>query len=144
MRLRFLSYIRLSQIERKYLSCLLPVVSSRPVFLGKVAFDTVGLGIGPPCLRVDSEETLLKWTDERAPLARAAPGVTPVNKLVTKFLVVGRQEPTNGVESLKYVVQMTASVWMPFNQTCNEVSSDADFDSFEMAPMQGRRWDTRR
>ena len=29
------------------------------VFLGKVAFDVVGLGVGPPCLRVDSEETLL-------------------------------------------------------------------------------------
>ena len=34
------------------------------VFLGKVAFDAVGLGVGPPCLRVDSEEALLKWTDE--------------------------------------------------------------------------------
>ena len=51
------------------------------VFLGKVAFDAVGLGIGPPCLRVDSEEALLKRTDERAPLARAAPGATPEMKL---------------------------------------------------------------
>ena len=32
---RFLSYIRLSQIERKYLSCLLPVVSDRPFFWGR-------------------------------------------------------------------------------------------------------------
>ena len=39
----------------------------------------VGLGDGPPCLRVDSEEILLTLTDERAQLARAAPGVTPVN-----------------------------------------------------------------
>ena len=44
------------------------------VFLGKVAFDAVGLGVGPPCFRVDSEEALLKRTDERAPLACAAPG----------------------------------------------------------------------
>ena len=37
------------------------VVSSRPFFLGgKVAFDAVGLGVGPPCFRVDSEEALLK------------------------------------------------------------------------------------
>ena len=36
-----------------------------------VAFDVVGLGVGPPCLRVDSEETLLTLTDERAQLARA-------------------------------------------------------------------------
>ena len=82
------------------------------VFLGKVAFDVVGLGVGPPCLRMDSEETLLTLTDERAPLARTA----------------------HGVESLKYATQVTASVWMPFKQTYNGVSGDADFDSFEMAP----------
>ena len=33
------------------------------IFLGKVAFDAVGLGVGPPCFRVDSEEALLKRTD---------------------------------------------------------------------------------
>ena len=49
------------------------------IFLGKVAFDLVGLDDGPPCLRVDSEEILLTLTDERAQLARAAPGVTPVD-----------------------------------------------------------------
>ena len=104
------------------------------VFLGKVAFDAVGLGVGPPCLRVDSLEALLKRTDERAPLARAAPGVTPEKKLVTKSWMVGRQETMNGVERMKYVPQMTASVWMPFKQTCNEESGDADFDSFKTAP----------
>ena len=40
----------------------------------------------------------------------------------------------NGVESMKYVPQTTASVWMPFKQTCNEESGDADFDSFKTAP----------
>ena len=103
-----------------------PVVSSRPLFLGKVAFDAVGLGVGPPSFRVDSEEALLKRTDERAPLARAAPGATPEMKLVTKS--------TNGMESMKYVPQMMASVWMPFKQTCDEESGDADFDSFKMSP----------
>ena len=34
------------------------------VFWGKVAFDAVGLGVGPPCFRVDSEEALLKRTDK--------------------------------------------------------------------------------
>ena len=33
------------------------------VFLGNVAFDVVGLGVGPPCLQVDSEETLLTLID---------------------------------------------------------------------------------
>ena len=33
------------------------------VFLGKVALDVVGLGVGPPCLRVDLEETLLTLMD---------------------------------------------------------------------------------
>ena len=94
------------------------------VFLGKVAFDVVGLGVGPPCFRVDSEEALLKRTDERAPLARAAPGATPEMKLVTKSWMVGRQETTNVMESMKYVPQMTASVWMPFKQTCDEESAD--------------------
>ena len=109
------------------------------VFLGKVAFDAVGLGVGPPCFRVDSEEALLKRTDERAPLARAAPGAAPEMKLVTKSWMVGRQETTNGMGSLKYVPQMTASVWMPFKQTCDEESDDADFDSFKTAPWDAGR-----
>ena len=35
---------------------------------------------------------------------------------------------------MKYVPQMTASVWMPFKQMCDEESGDADFDSFKTAP----------
>ena len=81
-----------------------------------------------------SEEALLKRTDERAPLACAALGATPEKKLVTKSWMVGRQKTMNGVESMKYVPQTTASVWMPIKQTCNEESSDADFDSFKIAP----------
>ena len=50
---------------------------------------------------------------------------------------MGRQRTTTGVNSLKYGLQMTASVWMPFNQTCEEESGDADFDSFKTAP-----WDS--
>ena len=61
---------------------VLPVAGCRfpAVFLGKVAFDVAGLGVGPPRLRVDSEETLLTVINERAQLARAAPGVTPVDR----------------------------------------------------------------
>ena len=77
---------------------------------------------------------MLKRTDERAPLARAAPGATPEMKLVTKSWMVGRQETTNGMGSMKYVPQMTASVWMPFKETWDEESGDADFDSFKTAP----------
>ena len=60
---------------------VLPVAGCKfpAVFLGKVAFDVVGLGDGPPCLRVDSEEILLTLTDEQAQLARAALDVTPVD-----------------------------------------------------------------
>ena len=85
---------------------VLPVagVEFPAVFGGKVAFDAVGLGIGPPCFRVDSEEALLKRTDERALLARAAPGATPEMKLVTKSWMVGRQETTNGKYEIRTAV----------------------------------------
>ena len=58
---------------------VLPVASCEfpAVFLGKVALDVVGLGVGPPCLRLDSEETLPALIDERAEMNRTAPGVTP-------------------------------------------------------------------
>ena len=104
------------------------------VFLGKVAFDAVGLGVGPPCFQVDSEEALLKRTDERALLARVSPGATPEMKLVTRSWIVGEGEYTNGIESIKYVPQRTASVWMPFKQACDEESGNADFDSSKTAP----------
>ena len=35
---------------------------------------------------------------------------------------------------MEYIPQRTASVWMPFKQTCDEESGDADFDSFKTAP----------
>ena len=56
-----------------------------------------------------------------------------MNKLETKSSVVGRQEPINGVKSLKYATQTTASVWMPFKQTYKGEPGDADFDTFVMA-----------
>ena len=74
-------------------------------YLGKVSLDAVGLGVGPPCFRVDS-----------------------------KSRMVGRQEIMNDMEMMKYVPQMTASVWMPFKQMWVEESGDADFDSFKTAP----------
>ena len=107
---------------------VLPVASCKfpAVFLGKVALDVVGLGVGPPCLRVDSEETLLTLTDERAQLARAAPGVTPVDSsekgapvrelirpsVLGKPQVVNLQEPTPVEKRLEYVIQ-AASVSEP-------------------------------
>ena len=92
--------------------------------------DVVGLGVGPPCLRVDSEETLLTLTDERAQLARAAPGVTPVDSsekgapvrelirpsVLGEPLVVNLQEPMPVEKRLEYAIQATASVWKPLEQ----------------------------
>ena len=129
---------------------VLPVAGCKfpTVFLGKVALDMVGVGVGPPCLRMDSEETLLNLTDERAQSAHAAPGVTPVDSSETgapvreliwpsvlgEPLVVCLQEPMPGKKTLEYAIQATASVWMPFEQVQNVVSGDVDFDSFGMAP----------
>ena len=84
----------------------------------------VGLGVGPPCLRVDSEETLLTVIDERAQLARAAPGVTPVDSSeeeapvpeLIKLSVLGEplvdslQEPMPAAERLEYTIQATALI----------------------------------
>ena len=99
---------------------VLPVAGCKfpAVLLGKVALDVVGLGVGPPCLRVDSEETLLTLTDERAQLARATPGVTPVDSseegapvrelirplVLGEPLVVHLQEPTPVEKWLEYAI----------------------------------------
>ena len=58
---------------------VLPVAGSElpAVFLGKVALDVVGLGLGPSCLRVDSEEALPVLLDERGEMSFTVPGVTP-------------------------------------------------------------------
>ena len=118
------------------------------VFLGKVALDVVGLGVGPPCLRVDSEEISLTLIDERAQLAHAAPGVTPVDSsekgapvrelilpsVLGESLVDSLQEPKPVEKRLEYAIQVTASVWEPLEQVHYVVSGDVDFDSFGMAP----------
>ena len=141
-------WLSLSQIQREYLPCLLPVVSSWPFFLGKVAFDVAGLGVGPPCLRVDSEETLLTVIDKRAQLAHAAPGVTPVDSseegapvreliqlsVLGEPLVNSLQESMAAEERLEYSIQATAIVWQPLEQMRCVVSDDVNSDSFGMAP----------
>ena len=123
--------------------CMFPAV-----FLGKVALDVVGLGVGPPCLRVDSEETLLTLIDERAQLARAAPGVTPVDSseegapvrelirpsVLGKPLVDSLQEPMPVVKWLEYAIQAKASVWEPLEQVHYVVSGYVNSDSFGMSP----------
>ena len=50
-----------------------------------------------------------------------------------------RRETTTGMKGLESVLQKTASVWMPFDQTCDEESGDADFDSFKTAPGDAHR-----
>ena len=129
---------------------VLPVAGCKfpAVFLGKVALYVVGLGVGPPCLRVDSEETLLTLIDERAQLAHAAPGVTPVDSseegapvrelirpsVLGEALVDSLQEPMPVEKRLEYAIQATASVWEPLEQVHYVVSGDVNFDSFGMAP----------
>ena len=44
------------------------------------------------------------------------------------------QEPMSGERNLEYAIQVTASVWMPFEQVYSVESGDVDFDSFGMAP----------
>ena len=126
---------------------VLPVVSSRPFFWG-CDRSVVGLGVGPPCLRVDSEETLLTLIDERAQLARAAPGVTlvdsseegaPVRELIWPSvlgepLVDSLQEAMPVEKWLEYAIQATASVWEPLELVHYVVSGDVNFDYFGMAP----------
>ena len=58
---------------------VLPVAGSKfpAVFVGMVALDVVGVGVGPPCLQLDSEETLQALIDERAEMNCTVPGVTP-------------------------------------------------------------------
>ena len=87
----------------------------------------VGLGVGLPCLRVDSEETLLTLMDERAQLVRAAPGVTPEDEseegapvleliehsVLRKPLVDSLQEPMPVMKRLEQAILATASVWEP-------------------------------
>ena len=129
---------------------VLPVAGCKfpAVFLGKVALDVVGLGVGPPCLRVDLEETLLTLMDERAQLIRAAPGVTPddgseegapvleliEHSVLGKPLVDSLQEPMPVMKRLEQAILATASVWEPLEHFHCVVSDDVDFDSFWMAP----------
>ena len=108
----------------------------------------VGLGVGPPCLRVDSEETLLTLMDERAQLVCAAPGVTPEDgseegapvleliehSVLGKSLVDSLQEPMPVMKRLEQAILATASVWEPLEHLHCVVSDDVDFDSFWMAP----------
>ena len=56
----------------------LPVVGVEvpAVYFGKVALDSVGLMVGPSCLRLDPEETLSALLDERGVTSDVDLGVT--------------------------------------------------------------------
>ena len=76
---------------------------------------------------MDSEETLLTVMGERAQLARAAPGVTPVDtseegapvreliqlSVLGEPLVNSLQETMPAEERLEYAIQATAVIWEP-------------------------------
>ena len=108
----------------------------------------VGLGGGPPCLRVDSEETLLTLMDERGQLVHAAPGVTPEDESeegapvleLIEHSVLGKpqvdslQEPMPVMKPLEQAILATASVWEPLEHLHCVVSDDVNFDYFWMVP----------
>ena len=56
---------------------VLPVAGCKfpAVFLGKVALDVVGLGVGPPCLRVDLE--LADFERQTSPVGSCSSGRKP-------------------------------------------------------------------
>ena len=107
-----------------------------------------GLGVGLPCLRVDSEETLLTLIDERALSARAAPGITPVDNseagtpvweliqlsVLGAPLVDSLQEMMSAEERVECAIQATASIWESLEQVHYVASDNVKFDSFAMAP----------
>ena len=57
----------------------LPVVGGKvpAVYVGKVALDSVGLRVDPSCIRLDPEETLPAFLDERSVFSCVDLGVTP-------------------------------------------------------------------
>ena len=95
----------------------------------------------------DSEETLLTLIDERAQLARAAPGITPVDSseegapvrelirpsVLGEPLVDSPHKPMPVEKRLEYAIQATASVWESLEQVHYVVSGDVNFDYFGMA-----------
>ena len=60
----------------RYSASVCPASRLKAVFWGKIAFDVVSLGVGPPCLQLDSEETLPALLDERRETSFTVPGVT--------------------------------------------------------------------
>ena len=122
---------------------VLPVAGCKfpAVFLGKVALDVVGLGVGPPCLRVDSEDTLLTLIDELTQSVRAAPGLTPeggsvegapVLKLIEhsilgKPLVGSLPVRMPVMELLQHAILATASVCEPLEHLHYVVSDHMNF-----------------
>ena len=81
-------------------------------------------------------------------MARAAPGVTPVDSseegapvreliqlsVLEEPLVNSLQEPMPAEERLEYAIQATAVIWEPLEQMRYVGSDDVDSDSFGMAP----------
>ena len=95
-----------------------------------------------------SEETLLTVIYERAQLAHAAPGVTPVDsseegapvRELIQLSVLGEPlidslgEPMPAEERLEYAIHATAVIWEPLEQMRYVVSDDVTSDSFGMTP----------
>ena len=68
---------------------VLPVVGSKvpAVYVGKVALDSVGLRVGPSCLRLDPEETLPALLDERSVMSGVDLGVNPPTLIMETTMI---------------------------------------------------------
>ena len=76
IQLRCLSYSRLSQIQREYLSCLLPVVSSRP-FYGEGRLGCGWPGRWPAVSPSGLAGNLADFDRRTSPVGSCSPGRNP-------------------------------------------------------------------
>ena len=144
-------WLSLSQIQLKYLPCLLPIESSRPFFGGRSPLMWLVWALARRVSEWTRRKILLTLIDEQAQLARAAPGVTPVGssevgtpvRELIQLLVLGEplvdslQEMMSAEERVECAIQATALIWEPLEQVHYVASDNVKFDYFAMAP-----WDS--
>ena len=69
-----------------------------------------------------------------SPVGSCCPGCDPGDEVSNEILDSWSWGVHKWYRKYKIVPQMTASVWMTFDQACDEESGDADFDSFKTVP----------
>ena len=69
-----------------------------------------------------------------SPVVSCCPGYDPGDEVGNEILDSWSRGVHKWYGKYQIVSQRTASVWMPFEQACDEESGDADFDSSKTAP----------